>query len=60
MNLFDAIIRKLNFSFYSIEVESEIGMTFELMNSRGKDLSALELLKNYLMHWIYRNVNGKA
>lgn len=56
-NLFDAIIRKLHFSFYPIEVESEIGMTFELMNSRGKDLSSLELLKNYLMHWVYRNVN---
>ncbi len=55
-NVFDAVIRKLNFSFYPIEVESEIGMTFELMNSRGKDLSALELLKNYLMHWVYRNI----
>ncbi len=55
--LFDAIIRKLNFSFYPIEVESEIGMTFELMNSRGKDLSSLELLKNYLMYWVYRNIN---
>jgi hypothetical protein len=56
-DLFDAIIRKLNFSFYPIEVESEIGMTFELMNSRGKDLSSLELLKNYLMYWVYRNVS---
>lgn len=56
-DLFDAIIRKLNFSFYTIEVESEIGMTFELMNSRGKALSSLELLKNYLMHWVYRNVD---
>lgn len=56
-NLFDAVIRKLNFSFYPIEVESEIGMTFELMNSRGKGLSALELLKNYLMHWVYRNIH---
>lgn len=55
-DLFDALIRKLNFSFYPIEVESEIGMTFELMNSRGKDLSSMELLKNYLMYWIYRNV----
>lgn len=55
--LFDAIIRKLNFSFYPIEVESEIGMTFELMNSRGKDLSSLELLKNYLMYWVYRNIS---
>jgi len=55
-DLFDAITRKLNFSFYPIEVESEIGMTFELMNSRGKDLSSMELLKNYLMYWVYRNV----
>ncbi|SHL04422.1 DUF262 domain-containing protein [Flavobacterium chilense] len=55
-DLFDAITRKLNFSYYPIEVESEIGMTFELMNSRGKDLSSMELLKNYLMYWIYRNV----
>ena len=55
-NLFDALIRKLNFSFYPIEVESEIGMTFELMNSRGKELSAMELLKNYLMYWVYRNI----
>jgi uncharacterized protein DUF262/uncharacterized protein DUF1524 len=58
-DLFNAIIRKLNFSFYPIEVESEIGMTFELMNSRGKELSALELLKNYLMYWVYRNINEK-
>lgn len=55
-DLFDAIIRKLNFSFYPIEVESEIGMTFELMNSRGKNLSSMELLKNYLMYWVYRNI----
>lgn len=56
-HLLDAITRKLNFSFYPIEVESEIGMTFELMNSRGKDLSSLELLKNYLMYWVYRNIS---
>lgn len=56
-DLFDAIIRKLNFSFYPIEVESEIGITLELISSRGKELSALELLKNHLMHWVYRNVH---
>ena len=53
--LYDAMIRKLAFTYYVIEEECEIGMTFELMNSRGKDLSVLELLKNYLMHWISRN-----
>lgn len=54
-SLYEAITQKLNFTFFTIEEESEIGMTFELMNSRGKDLSVLELLKNYLMHWVYRN-----
>ena len=51
-----AILGKLGFTYYEIEEECEIGMTFELMNSRGKGLSTLELLKNYLMHWISRNV----
>lgn len=59
-SLFDALTRKMNFSFYTIDSESEIGMTFELMNSRGKGLSTLELLKNYLLYWIYRNVTEKS
>lgn len=42
-DLFDAIIRKLNFSFYPIEVENEVGITLELMNARGKDRSSLEI-----------------
>jgi Protein of unknown function DUF262 len=54
-DLCDAITRKMVFTFYTIEEECEIGMTFELMNSRGKGLSVLELLKNYLMHWVSRN-----
>ena len=54
--LYDAMTSKLRFSGYSIEEECEIGMTFELMNSRGKGLSVLELLKNYLMYWVSRNV----
>jgi len=50
-----AITQRLLFTSYTIEEECEIGMTFELMNSRGKCLSVLELLKNYLMHWVSRN-----
>jgi hypothetical protein len=56
-DLYAAITKKLHFTFYAIEEECEIGMTFELMNSRGKGLSVLELLKNYLMHWVSRNEN---
>jgi hypothetical protein len=57
--LFKAITGKMTFTYYSIEEECEIGMTFELMNSRGKDLSVLELIKNYFMHWISRNVSDE-
>ena len=53
--LCQAITQKLHYTYYPIDDPSEIGMTFELMNSRGKGLSVLELLKNYLMHWAYRN-----
>ena len=59
-DLYAAITQKLHFTFYAIEEECEIGMTFELMNSRGKGLSVLELLKNYLMHWVSRNENEPA
>lgn len=55
-----AITQRLQFTSYAIEEECEIGMTFELMNSRGKDLSVLELLKNYLMHWISRHGGNQA
>jgi hypothetical protein len=58
--LFHAITQKLHFTFFTIEEECEIGMTFELMNSRGKGLSVLELLKNYLMHWVSRNETDEA
>jgi hypothetical protein len=55
LRLYSAMTSKLVFTTYEVEEECEIGMTFELMNSRGKDLSVLELLKNYLMHWVSRN-----
>jgi hypothetical protein len=58
--LYRAITQKLHFTFYTIEEECEIGMTFELMNSRGKGLSVLELLKNYLMHWVSRNESNES
>jgi len=57
VSLYDVMTSRLFFSSYSIEEKCEIGMTFELMNSRGKELSVLELLKNYLMYWISRNAS---
>lgn len=51
----DAILDRMFFTSYDVEDETEIGMTFELMNARGKDLTDLEKLKNYFMYWIGRN-----
>lgn len=59
IDLYSAITTKLHFSSYIIDDPSEVGMTFELMNSRGKDLTDLELLKNYLMYWTYRNASDE-
>ena len=58
--LFSAVMSKLVFSCYEIEEECEIGMTFELMNARGKGLSVLELLKNYFLYWVSRNLAGES
>jgi hypothetical protein len=54
-----AITQRLQFTSYTVVEECDIGMTFELMNSRGKNLSVLELLKNYLMHWISKNARSE-
>ena len=49
-----ALYRKLNsqlrFTLYLIEDEAEAGVVFETMNDRGKPLSELEKVKNYLLH----------
>ena len=59
-SIYRALISKLTFTSYEIEEKNEVGMTFELMNSRGRHLTALELLKNYLMYWVSRHVNDQA
>src|ERR1019366_4484668 len=48
--LFKKVANKLKFNFYEIDEELDIYVTFETMNSRGKDLSKLELLKNRLIY----------
>ncbi len=55
-NLFYSIISKLNFSYYPIKAESEIGMILETINSRGKDLSAIDFLKNRIVNRVYKNL----
>lgn len=45
-----AIEEKLGFLVYSPDDLTEVGIMFEVINNRGKDLSELEKVKNYLIY----------
>ena len=47
----------LGFLFYAPKNDKEIGIMFEVINNRGKALSELEKIKNYLIY--YAEKNGK-
>lgn len=49
-NLLSKVTSQLRFSLYEVERESEVGVIFEVMNDRGKPLSDLEKVKNYLLY----------
>lgn len=49
------IIENLGFLFYAPENDSEIGIMFEVINNRGKALSQLEKIKNYLIYFSQKN-----
>lgn len=49
-NLRSKVISRLQFSLYEVEREAEVGVIFEVMNDRGKPLSDLEKVKNYLLY----------
>ncbi len=38
------------FTLYEVEEDSEVGVIFEVMNDRGKPLSQLEKVKNFLLY----------
>ena len=40
----------LHFNLYEVEKEAEVGVIFEVMNDRGKPLTELEKVKNYLLY----------
>lgn len=41
---------RLHFNLYEVEAEAEVGLIFEVMNDRGKQLTDLEKVKNYLLY----------
>ncbi len=46
---------KLGFLVYAPKQNSEIGIMFEVINNRGKPLSELEKIKNYLIYFSEKN-----
>ena len=48
--LYSKVADQLQFSLYEVEEESEVGVIFEVMNDRGKQLTNLEKVKNYLLY----------
>ena len=41
---------RLRFNLYEVESEAEVGVIFEVMNDRGKQLTHFEKVKNYLLY----------
>ena len=48
--LHSKMTRRLHFNLYEVEREAEVGIIFEVMNDRGKQLTDLEKVKNYLLY----------
>lgn len=55
IEVLDIIINRFGFLFYAPEKTKEIGIMFEVINNRGKQLSELEKLKNYLIYFADKN-----
>lgn len=53
--LFHAISRRMGFLFYAPRNSTEIGLMFEVINSRGKPLSELDKVKNFLIYYANRH-----
>ncbi len=49
-SLYKKVATQLRFTLYQVEHEAEVGVIFEVMNDRGKPLTELEKVKNYLLH----------
>ncbi|MCZ7588266.1 MAG: DUF262 domain-containing HNH endonuclease family protein [Gaiella sp.] len=46
----DKIAHHLKLNLYVVEDAAEVGVIFEVMNNRGKPLSELDLVKNYVLY----------
>ena len=48
--LVSRVTNQLGFVVYEVESEAEVGVMFEVMNARGKPLTQLEKVKNYILY----------
>lgn len=48
--LYRKLATQLRFNLYEVEDDAEVGVIFEVMNDRGKPLTNLEKVKNYLLY----------
>jgi hypothetical protein len=55
--IYDTVIEKLSFLFFTPAYDKEIGIMFEVINNRGKPLSELEKIKNFFIY--YATVHDK-
>ena len=44
------VTTRLHFNLYEVEHRADVGVIFEVMNDRGKQLTNLEKVKNYLLY----------
>ena len=49
-DLYTKLVTRLCFTLYEVDDEAEVGVIFEVMNDRGKPLTELEKVKNFLLH----------
>ncbi len=50
ISLYSKITNDMTFTVYEVPDTSEVGVIFEVMNNRGKPLSEMEKVKNYLLY----------
>ena len=50
LDIHNKVTQKLKLSLYMVEHTIEVGVIFEVMNNRGKPLTELEKVKNYLLY----------
>lgn len=49
-DFYGRIVNQVKMSLYEVESAAEVGVIFEVMNNRGKPLSELDKVKNYLLY----------